>query len=321
MENWKKYGFISPEKYEFPTIININLLSGACVCSCVHCPIGRVSPENRSSYFKCASMSIDVFRKVADEIAMHPDSVLRLHSVGEPLLWDKLIDAVQYAKAHSVKTWLFTSAAIENPEIYRILCKNVDIIEVSVNSINEDDYTKTKGANLFRTVKANIEHMCEMILSQGLSVRLICSRVQTNDPQKDQEFIEYWKNIPGISDAFIRSYHDYNGILSDEVKTERKKQPCLVHWGRFNIDTDGKVIVCFNELFRKNVCSDYILGSIVEDSIESIWKSEKLNTIRSFLLNHSDETIPLPCLTCTTCQKYPPHGMTSEYQIAHLNNS
>ena len=173
MENWEKYGFLSKEAYEFPTIVNVNLLSGSCVCSCVHCPVGRIPQGKRATSFRCGSMSADVFKRTADEIAKHPGCVLRLHSVGEPLLYGFLSEAVRYTKKHNVKTWLFTSATIRSPELYRTLCENVDIIEISVNSTDRQNYIDTKGTDLFELVSENIDLMREIVLSEKLGTRLI----------------------------------------------------------------------------------------------------------------------------------------------------
>ena len=107
--------------------------------------------------------------------------------------------------------------------------------------------------------------------------------------------------------------------MSKERQIECRIQPCLVHWGRFNIDLDGSAVVCFNELFRRELNPEYIFGNIMNESIESIWKSDRMNALRLYLLGKINMECRLPCVTCTTCQKYPPHNYTSERQVTFLN--
>lgn len=317
MELYEKYGFMNIEQWNFPTIVNLNVFRGACPCRCVHCPVGCVLPDERAERFSKGQISLELFKNVADEIgATSNKGILRIHSVGEPLLWDELVSAVYYSKKKGIKTWIFTSAVTTNTALLERLCENVDIIEVSVNSISESDYLKTKGVDKFDLVKANILYMVEYIKENHLKTRLLCSRVQSDDQQEDDAFLKYWRKYTGIADVFVRSYHNYNGLLDSDTKGVSAITPCLVHWGRFNIDINGDAVVCFNELFKPVIEADSILGNIYSATIEEIWKSDKLNQIRLFQLQkNSHLNMKIPCETCTTCQKYPPHPHTSEKQI------
>ena len=325
--DYQKNGFLDEKSWEFPNIINLNVLRGICPCRCIHCPIGLTQIDKRIEYFGEDTIEFSLYKKIVDEIAFQgKKGLLRIHSVGEPLLWNSLPEAVRYSKGKDVKTWIFTSAYTEDMRLLEILCENIDIIEVSVNSTTREDYLTTKGIDGFPVVTAAINYMTAYIQKYSLSTRLICSRVETKQQLIDDQFVEYWKNVPGIADAFVRSYHNYNGLLKDNgllngCLSEKHLSPCLVHWGRFNIDIDGTAVICFNELFKKNRSRDIILGNVITDSIESIWKSEKMNKLRRFLLGLSDERVgTIPCINCATCQEYPPKVPTSEVQIKALEN-
>lgn len=321
MNDYERLGFQNRAQWEFPTIVNLNVLRGVCPCRCIHCPVGLIDPSERKMHFQETVISMDLYRKVTDEIAdTHSGSLLRIHSVGEPLLWSQLGKAVCYSKNRGVKTWIFTSLVTSDRSLLRTVCKNVDIIEVSVNSSSREDYFQTKGIDRWEQVRENILFIRDYIFSHRLCTRLILSRVQSDDPEMDEAFIQYWSQVKGIADVFVRSYHNYNGLLGDKG-TEVLIQPCLVHWGRFNIDVNGDAVVCFNELFSETICKDYILGNVLKQSIESIWKSDQLNEIRLFLLQKSRKQVNIPCLTCTTRQLYPPVWETSEKQLAFLEKT
>ncbi|SDU64880.1 SPASM domain-containing protein [Desulfobacula phenolica] len=326
-EDYITKGFDSIESYHFPPIVNLNVLSGECICNCVHCPVGRVPAKDRKKRFRYSQQDLDLFKRIVDEIkATGNTGLLRIHAVGEPILWKHLIEASEYACTQNVRTWLFTCGITKDKNFLKTLCENINIIEISVNSIDSKDYKKTKGTDGFNLVAENIAFMHSFIKRYKLPARLIVSRVQSYDKKLDGRFVEFWKSSGNVHDAFVRSYHSYNDQIkgSERSEAEIKKDPCLVHWARCNINLDGNVVVCFNELFRKKIDPDNILGNLRENTIADIWQGEKLRAIRNAELYGDYSGIKsgfkLPCENCAYCQ--PLHGgnrQTSEYQIKKIS--
>jgi MoaA/NifB/PqqE/SkfB family radical SAM enzyme len=270
-------------------------------------------------------MSLELYKKILDEAATkNRESVIRIHSVGEPLLWKHLAEAIEYSHKKGVRTWVFTSAVTNDRSLLQTLCMTADIIEVSVNSIDKRDYRKIKGIDAFELVSRNIEYLSAVKSMYKLPVRLIASRVQTEDKTSDDMFVDYWKSTGLVDDAFIRSYNSYNGILErpDLVRGKGKADPCLVHWARFNIDTDGKVAVCFNELFKESLDENVLLGDINNSNISEMWQGQKINAIRDAQFtgdySRTEFTNKLPCRQCSCCQPLFSHGKTSENQVSMI---
>lgn len=99
MSNYIELGFCDQKYYDFPNIVNLEVFRGACPCECVHCPVGLVAPNDRGSRFGQATIDLATFRKVIDEMSVWPHSTIRIHSVGEPILWTNLIPALEYLKS------------------------------------------------------------------------------------------------------------------------------------------------------------------------------------------------------------------------------
>lgn len=297
-----------------PAIINVNVLRGACPCSCVHCPVGLTPQGKRAERFGQSEMELDLFEQILEQTKGFGDPpTIRVHAVGEPLLWKHLPAALKKCREAGLTSWLFTSASIDLPGVYRSVSEFADVIEVSVNSCTHDDYNKTKGIDAFEQVYANIGYM------KGLSPRrLIVSRVQTDDAEADKSFVRYWKDSGLADDAFVRSYHDYNRILNG-VSPAVMTKPCLVHFARLNIDTDGTVVVCFNELFKQERLPVTVLGNISQTSIPDIWHGEKLHAIREASLSGDYTALPgLCCCDCAYCQPLDTTRQTSEYQLTQI---
>jgi MoaA/NifB/PqqE/SkfB family radical SAM enzyme len=315
-------GFKNQDEEKFPNIVNVCVLKGSCPCKCVHCPVGSQPYHKRKSIFGSEIMSFETFKKIADEVAKYPHSSIRIHSVGEPLLWPHLEEALAYTKAKNIKTWLFTSLVTKDKYALFCIANSSAIVEVSINSIDPKNYSNTKGINSFNDVKKNLKYVSNIIKSYSLDTRLIVSRVQSSDTKYDSKFVGFWKKTKLVEDAFIRSYHDYNGLINNRgIDSIRGAVPCIVHWARFSIDCNGNALVCFNELFRKYDDS-LVLGNINDNLITEIWHGEKLNSIRNAQMKNDYGLIHftknLPCKNCRFCQPLNTERVTSEYQLKKI---
>lgn len=301
----------------FPTIVNVNVLRGKCPCRCVHCPVGIITPGERARHFGQQVMDLDLFKRIALEVATYTHAAIRIHAVGEPLLWADLDAAVRFLNQHAVQSWIFTCAVTEDRSILRILCEHVSIIEVSVNATGRREYLDTKGIDAFHLVTDNIAYMANYIEENRLPARLLLSRVQTEDENSDRQFKTYWEGKGWADDVFIRSYHNYNDLLDAKHGASIKK-PCLVHWARASIDCDGTMVCCFNELF-KQYTPDVVLGKVSgKTSILQIWRGRKLQQIRAGDQAGDFSGLPfdLPCKNCKTCQPIDTLRDTSEKQLS-----
>lgn len=315
-------GFSSEEQYQFPTIINVCIFKGACTANCIHCPVGITEIKDRPHKFGSDSMKLDLFKKIADEISLYPNSTLRIHSVGEPLMWDELEQAVDYAHSKGIITWIFTNAVTKDKKLLETVLLKCTIVEVSVNSFEPIEYKETKGVNSFELVKENIGYMHNFIKDNKLNTRLLLSRVESDDKEYDQQFISYWNATGFAADVFVRSYHSYNSLIEDKIKGN-KIVACNVHWGRFNVDTNGEVIVCYNELFKgPSMDRSLVLGDLKKQTIQEVWHGDKLAKIRQSQIEGKPELVDftenLPCNNCTYCQPLFSDAVKSENQIMSI---
>ena len=323
VEDYRLLGFPDKDMYEFPNIVNVEVYRGTCPCRCVHCPVGITSPKYRYERFGNKGINLKLFNKIVDEVSEHSHASLRIHSVGEPLDWPGIGDALKLHNK-SVKFWLFTSAVTSDMPLLETVCENTDIVEVSVNSTTLEDYKATKGINAFEKVRGNIEFMRKFIEQKGLNTRLIVSRVQSTDQAKDDEFVHFWKSSSLVDDAFVRTYHTYNSLM-DGLETgiiDKNHEACLVHWARFNINVDGYAIVCFNELFKEHLHPSLIYGDVKAQTIAEIWKGNKLTALRRAELSGDYSSCSfgdaLPCKHCFYCQPLFGDRQTSEYQVKFI---
>lgn len=319
--DYKQLGFRTQEACEFPPIVNVEVYHGDCPCRCVHCPVGIARSRNRVADPGPVGMELALFEKILREMASHSHTMLRIHSTGEPLLWRDLPEALHLLAGTPVGAWIFTSGVTGDKSILEVVCSATRIVEVSINSITPGDYRATKGIDAFEQVVKNMRHMRDVIASKGLGTRLLASRVESSDRRADEEFVRYWKASGLVHDAFVRSYHSYNGLLEepDRGRPLRRREPCLVHWARFNIGVRGHAVVCFNELFKETLPPGVVLGDLHEQTIADLWHGTRLTEIRRSELSDDHATgsggDALPCKDCRFCQPLTGARQTSEHQI------
>ena len=324
-ESYAALGFPDRETFEFPNIVNVEVYRSACPCECRHCPVGSTPPADRPARFGRRAIDLDLYRRIVAEMAAHPGRILRVHSVGEPLLWPELSAALASGRSAGVRMWVFTCAVTTDRGLLDALARDAHIVEVSVNSVDRRDYLQTKGVDAFDRVVENLAYL-RGLSRRGAPLRLIVSRVQSTDRAADERFVRYWKASGLVHDAFVRSYHTYNDllpVLGEDGEAGGGHSPCRVHWTRFNINTEGKAVVCFNELFKERLDPSLILGDLARQSIAEIWHGPALTALREAELSGDYSRLAmrdsLPCRECRFCQPLRSDRQTSEHQVAALD--
>jgi len=284
--------------------------------------VGTTEPQRRGERFGVRGIALDLYDKITREVAEHAWATVRMHSVGDPILWDDLPAALEVGRRNGVRTWIFTCAVTADRALLAALCDGADVVEVSINSVDAEDFRRTKGIDAFELVCDNLRQLSELRRRSGRT-RLIASRTQSGDDAADQAFVRHWQASGLVDDAFVRSYHTYNGLLGGLPDAQcAAHEPCLVHWARFNINVAGLAVVCFNELFRESLTPDVILGDIRRETIAEVWHGARLTALRQAELSGDYSGLAwggaLPCRTCTCCQPLSGQRPTSEHQIRQL---
>ena len=303
-------------KTVMPKIINLCVVRGKCPARCVHCPVGEIPVNSRKDKFGYGFMNIQDFKQLCLQILeFGNDSLpcLRIHGIGEPALWDSLHEALIFAKDNKIKTWVFTMGLGLDAADFIDTFSNADIVEFSINSVSIEDFKNTKrlGEKDFQEIVGRMEKLAKLTNRP----KILLSRVQTKNSEKDAEFINYWQSKKLFDDVFIRSFHDYgerikdkDGLLSDKIH-EIAGKSCLVPSARMNIDGVLKIVVrCFNELFdTPETVLQKSIGFIDNESLADIWYGQKMDDWRQHTFQYEQ------CSKCRSCQPVNPN--TSEKQL------
>lgn len=271
---------------ETPYVLFVDPAS-ACNFRCPFCPTGHLKLIKDTGRYQGA-MKFEVFRKVIDDLAEFekPIKVLRMYKDGEPFLNKNLAGMIDYAKKSGFVEYIdtTTNGSLMTPErLGPMLEAGLDKINISVDGMNPEQYLKFTGFEFdFDGFVENVKWLydnkgnCEVVTK--IPGDLI------TEPQK-QEFLDTFGDH--CDRIFIENFapcwpqFDVEGHTGIKITEGIYKQPiqptdtCPYIFYGFSVNADGLASSCFLDWGRK-----LIIGDAKEESLKSLWNSDKMNALR-----------------------------------------
>jgi MoaA/NifB/PqqE/SkfB family radical SAM enzyme len=138
-------------------------LVNACNFRCTFCPQVGLQRKQRPMDFDLAAK---VVRDLAEMEHHHP---IRVHLMGEPLLYPRFFDFVNYAHGQGQRILLATNGSrFQKDRIEGIFKSRLDEMVVSLNTPDREDYDAQRGTDMpFEQYMAGIEDMVAEIVRRG----------------------------------------------------------------------------------------------------------------------------------------------------------
>jgi len=120
-----------------------------CNLKCKMCPYPKMTREK-------VQMSMDLFKKIIDDVAQSNISQICLHLYSEPLLDTMLFERIKYVKSKGLWVEFASNGTIlTQDKIDAIFDSGLDFINFSIDAATSGTYQKIRGADLEKT-KNNI---------------------------------------------------------------------------------------------------------------------------------------------------------------------
>lgn len=278
---------------DYPIEVTIET-TGRCNARCVFCPHHELERKN-------TDMSDELFLRIVgqlEEIPKEHQFYISPFKVNEFLMDKQIFERIELLNRRLPNAWirLFSNFNAANEEDIERICqiKNLSDIDVSVNSLDPDEYHRLMGLDLNKTLN-NIFFFLECIRQHGISMEKQCivmSRV-AQTPETDKHFLDLFPIV-------FRQYLDLvvpqvisRGEWIDFMPSEkplRQDQPC-VRWADVNICCTGVVAFC---------CMDgrgaFPHGNILENTILEIYNRPEYRRLRTEKVCKAQVT---PCRYCS----------------------
>jgi len=281
---------------DFPLVDQIEL-TNICPMTCVMCPTGTGAMTRAKG-----RMDFALFARLVDEIAAHGVQIahkkpLTLHNLGESLLVDDLPRMVAHARARGFETEVAGNPGHLTAERYDALVEaGLSRLVLDVDGLDAEtlESIRGRGARGDRAF-AHLEHVFALRAdhpSRGPHLVVQMIRQPRNAHQAD-EFLARYRRGLARTDVYVKSLDAntrQNGDLL-QIGQRALRTLCRAPMKSVVVLWDGTVVPC---------CHDengaLALGSLVEQSLEEIWRGHRLAALRARM--KSGDLDGTPCGTC-----------------------
>jgi radical SAM protein with 4Fe4S-binding SPASM domain len=250
---------------------------------------------------KIGNMSMDVIKKLCRDAYKKPLQKINLFGFGESLLHPHLIDIIKYVKKSlpDVELNLSTNGQLLDDELSsELLVSGIDKINIDIDGVTKETYESVRKQLKFEKVSSNIGHLIDKRNKLHAHVEVSVTIIEMDLTKAEIEpFQRLWTGIADI--VYVNHYNTWTGILPDrntpKVDMNKFAFPCKNPWREMIVNYNGNIAFC---------CMDFnstiVLGNIMEQTIEEIWRSEKMEKLRQLHLQGRYNEIPI----CGACNEF-----------------
>ena len=230
-------------------------------------------------------MEFDLFKKIIDD---SPDlEHLCMHNWGEPLLHKDIFRMIEYAKNKGVNYVVMNTngTLLTDKMIDQIVDSKLDIIRFSIDG-SAETFKRVRGVEL-KKIEQNINKLKNVKEIRRPELKMGVVFTIEEDTEGDvEDYITHWEQI--VDHVRLQPK------LITSPRTEVCPEPFGKDYGKLVVLWDGRVIPC---------CVDYnanlTIGSVQNDTIQNLWKNEKMDLLRK---QHLNGQFPDTCANCNECE-------------------
>lgn len=277
-------------------VIEVN---GGCNYTCEMCPQTTGRGKN---WLK--KMSLKDFERVVAECAEYGLNVVNLEGSGEPTLNRNLPDYIKIVRKYNAKPFIYTNGHnLHGDFMKRCVDSGLALARFSVIGYNQLQYMKWMNKDAFNVIIRNASEMKRYINTVDSDCIVASYHLILDNNKVDYEVDQYRKNFIDVVDSYaeIWKMHNWSGEYSANYKRKGNKRTCgrpfspdiTVRAGGTN-NTKLSIAPCCQTLGKDDLAD---LGSIDEQSIESVWNGDRYKWLRKMHTENRFSEIPF-CKDC-----------------------
>ncbi len=240
-----------------------------------------------------AKLSLETIKKILNECETLKIPSIILGLASETLMYNKTCDVLDLiGKSKITDVFLGTNGVLLNNKIIKSLVDNkISRIEISLDSATPKMYEKVRGHDYLERVEGNIQNLLNYKKKRNspLPIIRLCYVVMEINKKEVKAFLNKWKDKVDYID-FQRCI-DFTKIDEDVEIKERIDGNCSYPFYSLNVFANGDVSACCTFYGKK-----LIIGNIHNESLQNIWKGEKIKKIRQQIVSKKFNPICQKCL-------------------------
>jgi len=287
-KQWREY----PIKFyvaDYPLHVDIELST---ICN-LKCPMCYTNTEKFKTNVHSGYMQEKLFKKLIDECAEGNVFSIRLSLRGESLIHPKVIDFIDYAKKKGIKevSTLTNGLQLNEDKFKKMMDAGIDWITISFDGLGRT-YEKIRYPAKYDHAIKKISNYSK--LKQDVNRIKPVIKIQTILPAIQENPKAFYDIFFPITDMVsVNPLIDYLSLDDQKKILYEKNFSCPQIYQRLVVGSDGLVLMCTNDLF-----GEQIIGDANKQTIQSIWKSPKLEKARLSNKYHRGGTDYNICAKC-----------------------
>lgn len=261
-----------------------------CNLNCIMCPNSKIQSKG--------FMDFDLFKNIIEQIKTKA-KVIMLYNIGEPLLYEKIFEMIEYCKKNTeAKVYLSTNGTLLNEDISKKIIKSkLDEIIISLDGNSAQTYEKIRIGADFEKVNENILSFIK-IRSDSIKPEISLQFIKMNlNKHEINEFKDKWKKLKcKVVLSNLKTWgHElskFSKISNIQSSAVLSREPCADLWFTMTINHEGEVVSCCYDHTKKN-----LIGNLKECSVEDIWNNNKIKQLRKLQSGKEFSKIEL-CKNC-----------------------
>jgi len=311
----KKINKIAKELEKKPLRIAIET-SSICNANCSFCAY-------KHSQRPRLIMDFETYKNVLEQVRAFDCKELKFTPItGDALVDPGLIEKIKYAKSLNCfkVIYTFTNLIGLNPDkVDEFVNSGLTKVMISTCIQSREDYKRMYGVDQFDRVIRNILALLESNKRNGSPTEIgILLRHDKGYKLKNNPYYQKISKFKPKISVFNDDYDNWSGLVSLEdlpkgqkfVKEQNKDFPCSQLYNGFIITPNGDVGVCW----ARDINLDLKLGSISENSLETIWQGEKLKKMRQGWIAGN---LPKPCQSCLQYCSILDHSLVQKHILTN----
>ena len=265
---------------------------------------------SKESKYRPVQFDWDLYKKIANEIAEHKDTVLRFCADGEPLLHPKIIDMISYAKKNKIKVvGIITNGILLNKNMSKkLLDSKIDLIDISIDAFTKESYEKIRKGASFEKIQGNMDNLINLRNESYPNTKLMVSIIDQPEVTNEiKDFKDFWNNR--VDNIITRKYVSCKNLV-DKTKVslnDIERYPCPQLWRRLNITEKGFAAFCINDWRHRTILKD-----LRNYTLQEVWQSKEYQRLRKLHLEGKFHEIP----ECSLCIDWKATRWDYSYEVA-----
>ncbi|MBU1076184.1 MAG: radical SAM protein [Spirochaetes bacterium] len=268
---------IDQEKMDTSYPVSVELsLTNRCNLNCGWCSDAGIRKK------AMVDLDFKVLKQLIDDLKENGCKGVVIEGGGEPTLYEKFNDVVQYIHDQGMSIGLFTNGVLLP---YKDIIDHFSWIRISLDACSKDNYKKLKGIDKFNQVLENAHIIADHNAVCGIGYVVTRDNIDNLDSlvmtlrSLDVNYIQFRPVIdhPELSvkddlEYLLKYSNEKFSVLTDAMNENRIKGnancPCIAHSLNSVITADGDVYLCG----RLNIHPNWKpIGNLYKNTFKEIW--------------------------------------------------